>query len=39
MPKGYPVSFGYMGYVADEHRYVMFATEQEYVDYILDCTP
>ena len=32
MLKGYPVAYGYMGYV--DGRYILFATEAEYVDYI-----
>jgi len=30
--KGYVVDSGYMGYV--DGRYILFATEQEYLDYV-----
>lgn len=30
--KGYHVESGYMGYV--ENRYMLFASEEDYVDYI-----
>lgn len=30
--KGYVVSSGYMGYV--DGKYILFATEQEYLDYV-----
>lgn len=32
MPKGYPTSYGYMGYVHD--RWMVFATQHEYLEYI-----
>lgn len=32
MPKGYYVSNGYMGYV--NGKYMLFATEEEYLDYL-----
>ena len=32
MVKGYIVPYGYMGYV--DGRYILFATEAEYIDYI-----
>lgn len=32
--KGYPVSFGYMGYI--NGRYMLFATEEEYREYCED---
>lgn len=32
MPKGYPTSYGYKGYVRD--RWMVFATQQEYLEYI-----
>lgn len=32
--KGYPVSFGYMGYVPWLNRYLLFATEADYRDYM-----
>ena len=33
-PKGYPVSYGWKGYVQRERRWMTFATEQEYLEYI-----
>lgn len=33
-PKGYIVPNGYMGYVSRENRYILFATETDYLDYI-----
>lgn len=33
--KGYLVGYGYMGWVEVLNRYVLFATEAEYEDYIL----
>lgn len=33
-PKGYPVSCGWKGYVQREQRWMTFATEQEYLEYI-----
>jgi len=30
--KGYYTAYGYMGYV--NGRYILFATESEYIDYI-----
>ena len=33
-PYGYLVSFGYRGWVESLGRYILFATEQEYLDYI-----
>ena len=32
--KGYPVPFGYMGYVPWLKRYLLFATEADYRDYM-----
>lgn len=32
--KGYPVPYGYMGYV--NGQYLLFATETEYIEYITD---
>lgn len=32
--KGYVVSCGYMGWVASCNRYLLFATEGEYLEYI-----
>ena len=34
--KGYVVNSGYMGYIADEGRYILFATEDDYVTYMED---
>lgn len=34
--RGYYVGYGYMGWVAVLDRYVLFATEKEYEDYILN---
>lgn len=34
MFKGYPTRYGYKGWVGD--RYMLFATEQEYIEYIED---
>ena len=28
--KGYPVGFGYMGYMPSVKNYILFATEEEY---------
>ena len=33
-PKGYYTKYGFMGLVGK--RYLLFATEQEYIDYIAD---
>nr|DAR98924.1 MAG TPA: hypothetical protein [Bacteriophage sp.] len=35
-PKGYYVPSGYMGYVSEEKSYILFSTEQEYLEYITD---
>lgn len=35
-PYGYLVEFGYNGWVSELGRFILFATEQEYIDYILD---
>lgn len=32
--KGYIIPYGYMGYV--EGRYMLFATENEYIEYLLN---
>lgn len=32
MMKGYPIDYGYMGYV--EGRYVLFASEADYYEYV-----
>ncbi len=31
---GYIVPSGYMGYVSSENRYILFASEADYIDYI-----
>lgn len=36
MIKGYEVPYGYMGYVSVANSYQLFATEQEYLEYIAD---
>ncbi len=33
--KGYSVESGYMGFV--EGRYMLFASEMDYIDYMEDC--
>lgn len=33
-PKGYPVPYGWVGYIQSEQRWMTFATEQEYLEYI-----
>ena len=35
-PYGYITSFGYKGWVESLGSYILFATEQEYIDYILE---
>ena len=34
MAKGYIVANGYMGYVSEYEKYLLFATEQDYLEYI-----
>lgn len=34
MTKGYFVASGYMGWIESEHRFMLFATEADYLDYI-----
>ena len=34
--KGYAVNSGYMGYIHTEGRYMLFATEDDYVEYMED---
>ena len=34
MVKGYYVAYGYMGYVSDTDKYQLFASEQDYLEYI-----
>jgi len=31
--KGYPVSTGFMGYIPKSETYILFDTEEEYVEY------
>ena len=35
-PYGYLVSFGYRGWVEELGRFILFATEEEYKDYIFE---
>lgn len=32
--KGYYTSYGYMGYVPAEKRYILFASEADYIDFM-----
>ena len=34
--KGYVVQSGYMGYVEDEGRYMLFSSESDYEEYLVD---
>lgn len=34
MIKGYIVPYGYMGYISATKSYMLFATEQDYLEYI-----
>lgn len=34
MTKGYTVGYGYMGYVKSLGGYILFATENEYLEYV-----
>lgn len=34
MVNGYYVANGYMGYVSATNSYILFATEQDYLEYI-----
>ena len=34
MRQGYLLTDGYMGWVESEHKYILFPTEQEYIDRI-----
>lgn len=34
MAKGYYTNYSYMGWVPWLHRYIRFATREEYLDYI-----
>lgn len=33
-PYGYLVEAGYIGFVPDMERYMLFSTEEDYIDYI-----
>ena len=35
MVKGYPVPDGFMGWLKSENKYQLFATENDYLEYIL----
>lgn len=37
--KGYNTSEGYFGWIPSENRYILFASEQDYIDYLTsdDC--
>nr|DAI25740.1 MAG TPA: hypothetical protein [Bacteriophage sp.] len=35
-PKGYNVPNGYYGYISATKSYILFATEQDYLEYIAD---
>lgn len=34
MTKGYPVATGYMGWIPKISKYMLFATEDEYEEYV-----
>lgn len=34
--KGYPVVNGYMGYIPETGKYMLFCTEAEYIEYFND---
>ena len=34
--KGYPVNNGYMGFIPETGDYMLFCTEEEYVEYFKD---
>lgn len=34
--QGYYTQAGYWGYVPEERRYILFATERDYFEYIAD---
>lgn len=36
MNKGYVVHSGYMGYIPSEGRYMLFATEMDYAEYMAE---
>lgn len=35
MVKGYPVPDGFMGWLKSESKYQLFATENDYLEYVL----
>ena len=36
MRKGYLVDSGYMGYVPDSHEFLLFASESDYDEFMMD---
>lgn len=36
MPKGYYVGYGYMGWIQESNNYILFATEEEYLEAFYD---
>lgn len=32
--KGYSVPYGYIGYIESDHKYILFASEADYIEYI-----
>lgn len=32
--KGYNVPYGYMGYIESDRKYILFASEADYIEYI-----
>lgn len=32
--KGYRTDFGYMGYIPEFNKYMLFSTEEEYISYM-----
>lgn len=32
--KGYTVPYGYMGFIPSLNKYLLFASESEYIDYV-----
>lgn len=35
-PIGYPTGYGWRGWVANEQRWMLFVSEEEYIEYISD---
>lgn len=33
-PKGYFTSEGYMGYIPEQNRYMLFASDSDYLEYL-----